>query len=482
MSIVIAYAGACALLLLYTSKRGSLLDEGQREIIRLLPAFAFSFLVGLIDDLFELTPFKKLVGQLVSAILAIAVGVCITNIGGLTLPVWVAVPVTIIWLVGCANAFNLIDGVDGLAAGLGLFGTITVLVAALLHDNVALALATAPLAGALLGFLRYNFNPATIFLGDCGSLSVGFMLGCFAVLWGQKSTTVLGMTAPLMALSIPLLDTALAIVRRFLRNKPIYEADRGHIHHRLLELGLDPRKVVLLLYGAAAIGATHSVLLTTVHYKYSGLVIAVFCAMAWMGVQHLRYVEFGTAGRMFLDGVFRRHLNSQLSLHSFEESVRTASSPEECWTLIREACKTFGCGEIRACLAGQEFAAWNGNAYHASAWIIRIPLSGGDFVELERYLETRSRVDAVGAFANVIGTTLPSVLSLFSTIEEVGSRSSSSRPCVSSVLENEGKSAPESHKGEPGENRVLLGQEAAELALANTSRKAPVWRSSAPTS
>src|SRR5947208_12565007 len=125
-------------------------------------------------------------------------------------------------------------GGDGLAAGLGLFATLTMAIAALLHGNLTLAIATAPLAGALLGFLRYNFNPASIFLGDSGSLLVGFLLGCYGVLWTQKSATLLGMAAPLMALSIPLLDTALAIVRRFLRHQPIFGADRGHIHHKLL--------------------------------------------------------------------------------------------------------------------------------------------------------------------------------------------------------------------------------------------------------
>ena len=123
---------------------------------------------------------------------------------------WWNLPVTILWLIACTNAINLIDGVDGLATGVGLFATITTLIAALLQHNTALALATVPLAGCLLGFIRYNFNPASIFLGDCGSLFIGFLLGCYAVVWSQKAATILGMTAPLMALSIPLLDLAVA--------------------------------------------------------------------------------------------------------------------------------------------------------------------------------------------------------------------------------------------------------------------------------
>ena len=128
-------------------------------------------------------------------------------------------PLTILWLVACANAFNLIDGVDGLASGVGLLATLTMLAAGLLHGDAGLVIVTAPLAGALVGFLRSNFNPASIFLGDCGSLTIGFLLGCFAAIWSQKSATLLGMTAPLMALSVPLLDTGASIVRRFLRRR-----------------------------------------------------------------------------------------------------------------------------------------------------------------------------------------------------------------------------------------------------------------------
>src|SRR5207245_2267878 len=162
---------------------------------------------------------------------------------------------------------------------------------------------TAPLAGALLGFLRYNFSPASIFLGDCGSLFIGFILGCYAVIWSQKSATLLGMTAPLMALAIPLLDTGLAILRRFLRGQPILAGDRGHIHHRLLDRGLSPRTVALLLYGVCSIAALFSIL--ALRDRYTGIVIVVFCGMAWIGIQHLGYTEFGAARQLLAQRTFR---------------------------------------------------------------------------------------------------------------------------------------------------------------------------------
>ena len=174
-------------------------------------------------------------------------GVRILSIAGAPTEAWWNIPLTILWLLACMNAFNLVDGLDGLAAGVGLFATLTVFAAAMMQHNMVLAVATFPLAGAMLAFLCYNFNPATIFLGDSGALLIGFLLGCYAAIWSNKSATLLGMTAPLMALSIPLLDVALAIVRRFLRRQPIFTADRGHIHHRLLDRGFTPRRVVLVL-------------------------------------------------------------------------------------------------------------------------------------------------------------------------------------------------------------------------------------------
>ena len=192
-------------------------------------------------------------------------GVHLTTLGGHLLSPWLSTPATVLWLVLCANSLNLIDGLDGLACGIGLFATATALLAAGVQHNISLAYAVIPLFGALLGFLRYNFNPARIFLGDSGSLFVGFLLGCFGLLWTEKSATLLGLTAPLMVFAIPLLDTTLAIVRRFLHNKPIFSADRGHIHHRLLARGLAPQKVVLLLYACCAVGALCSVAVMNSH-------------------------------------------------------------------------------------------------------------------------------------------------------------------------------------------------------------------------
>jgi UDP-GlcNAc:undecaprenyl-phosphate GlcNAc-1-phosphate transferase len=278
-------------------------------------------------------------------------------------------------------------------------------IAALSQHNVPLALATVPLAGALLGFLRYNFNPATIFLGDSGSLFVGFLLGCYGVVWSDKSATILGMTAPMMALSIPLLDTALAITRRFLRQKPIFGADRGHIHHRLLDRGFTPRKVVLVLYGFCGVGAVCS--LTMAQGNFSGLVVVLFCLIAWIGIGHLGYIEFDVAGRMFVDGAFRRLINCNIVLRGFEKELAAAKTPEHCWSVIHKAAKDFGFDHTEMRLAGQKYESGN-DAATECFWNIRIPISESDYVALTRPFDTPVQTAVVAPFADVIRKTLES--------------------------------------------------------------------------
>ena len=404
--IVFAYLGAFAALSLLSLSAGTIVSEGLPFALRLLPAVGLIFFTGLLDDLWGLTPVQKLVGQFAAAALAVWAGVSVTGVGGFGVPEWIGAPVTMVWLVGCANAFNLIDGVDGLSAGLGLFATLTMLLASLLQENVPLAMATMPLAGALLGFLRYNFNPATIFLGDCGSLLIGFLLGCLGVVWSQKSATALGMTAPLIALAIPLLDTALSIARRFLRGRPIFEADRQHIHHRLLARGLTPRKAVLLLYAVAGLGAGLSIMQSTFQNRFGGLVIVLFCAAAWLGVQHLGYVEFGVARQMFVQGAFRRHLSNELALRTFEDLLVAAKTTEQRWRTVVDACGKFGFSRAEMRLNGVVFAAEIADTNGDATWDMQIPLSKDGYLRLRRCFGDTVAPTVVVPFANALRRSL----------------------------------------------------------------------------
>ncbi len=383
-------------------------------VLTLVPAAMVVFTTGLLDDLVGLAPWQKLLGELAAAGLAYYCGVRILGIAGHSTAGWWSIPVTVLWLVACTNAFNLIDGVDGLATGVGLFATLTTFLAALLQGNTALAIATVPVAGALLGFLRYNFNPASIFLGDCGSLSIGFLLGCCGVIWSQKSATLLGMAAPLMALSIPLIDTALAVARRFLRHQPIFTADRNHMHHRLLDRGFSPRKVSLLLYGFCGIAAAFSLLQSTLHNQFGGLIIVVFCITTWVGVQHLGYSEFGTARRLALQGTFRHILHTQLYMAHFEKKLAIAKTAEECWRAIRDAGKDYGFTSLQMYLAGTQYEAQLGDTVPQKSWTMRIPLSDSEYVNLTHQRESSVRtMMGITSLAEILQRSLASRLAQF---------------------------------------------------------------------
>jgi UDP-GlcNAc:undecaprenyl-phosphate GlcNAc-1-phosphate transferase len=407
ISIFIAYLTSFAIILLSPIQFDDMV-RGHLNVVRnLFPAATIVFFTGLLDDLLGLKAWQKFAGQFVASAVAIGEGVQISRIAWHQLPSWCTIPVTALWLVGCTNAFNLIDGVDGLAAGVGLLATTTTLIAALIEHNFGLAIATVPLAGALLGILRFNFNPASVFLGDSGSLLIGFLLGCYSVLWSQKSATILGMTAPLIVLSIPLLDTGLAIIRRFLRYQPIFGADHGHIHHKLLARGLTPRRVVILVYIVCGVCAALSLLQSFAHERFGGAIIVLFCVGAWIGIQHLGYSEFEMARRIVLAGNFRRHLNAELQLSTFSDDLTAAVTPDQCWTVLQHSYSNFGFKEIRLKL-GCRLYTHTTNGYHvADTWTVRIPLSENDYLNLSRGFDTEAPqilaryTDAIGKMLRV---------------------------------------------------------------------------------
>ena len=404
--IAIAYAGSYLLLLVSPFNAGSILSQYLPLVWKLLPAAGLIFATGLVDDLIGLKPWQKLIGQVAAALCACWGGVQVMGVAGHLTASWWNLPLTVVWLVGCANALNLIDGVDGLAAGLGLCATVTSLIAALALGNVALALAIVPLAGALVGFLRYNFNPASIFLGDSGSLLVGFLLACYSVLWSQKSGTLLALTAPMLALAIPILDVCLSIARRFLSRRPIFGADRGHIHHRLLDRGLSPRRVALLLYAIGAVGAMFSVLQSLVTSRLAILIPALFCAVTWLLVRSLDYVEFGVARKFLLAGTVRRLLGAHIYLQNLESSLVAATTPNDCWVAIRDACSQLGFHAVRVQLLGEVYQAQFAPGEAAASWTMRIPLSDRDYVNCSRQAGCAVAALGVAAFADLLASKL----------------------------------------------------------------------------
>lgn len=404
IAIAFGYLVAFSALLLLRFHGGAIVWNELWQVIRLLPAAGLIFAVGLYDDLHGMKPWPKFALQFAAAGLAFWGGVRVMTLHGRGLDTWWwSIPVTMFWLVFCTNAFNLIDGVDGLATGVGLFATLTTLAAGLMQGNYALVLATVPLAGALAGFLRYNFNPASIFLGDSGSYTIGFLLGCFGILWSQKAATILGITAPLMAFAVPLLDTSLAIVRRFLRNQPIFGADRGHIHHRLLDMGMTTRRAVLVLYGAAGVGAGCALIGSTSTNPFAGLVLVLFCAVAWVGIQSLGYVELNMASRLLFRGSFRRVLNAELALRSARLRLQSAQSAEDYWVALETSCLEMGFQGSCLRVDGQEFVS---DVEHQPGWWVTVPLGERGEVKVWHDYGSDRTVHLLAPFAEVLWSTL----------------------------------------------------------------------------
>ena len=374
--ILLAFAGSLGVL---AGLPGSPIDE-QSLVWRLLPASVLIFALGLSDDLIGLTARQKLLGQTLAAGLACWSGIQIRSLADGAVASYVGVPLTIVWLVGCANAFNLIDGVDGLACGVGFIATAVMLVAAYLHGDAQLVTAAVPLAGALLAFLVFNRHPASIFLGDSGSLWVGFVLGCLSVIASQKAETIPAIAAPLVALSIPLLDTGLSIARRFLHQQPIFCGDRDHVHHRLLDRGLSPGRVALVLYLASGLAASFALLQIWASREVGWVVVSVWCIIVWIGLRELKYKEFGIAARLLRQNNLRSMVKANLSLLRCEESLKSAAGAEECWWAIRTLSSE--CGFSAAAL---RLGRWT---YHelpeqaADRYVLHIPLSDSDYVQL----------------------------------------------------------------------------------------------------
>jgi UDP-GlcNAc:undecaprenyl-phosphate GlcNAc-1-phosphate transferase len=390
-----------------TLMRQHLSELNWNDIFPIMPAFAVVFFTGLIDDIRGLKPWQKLALEIIGASLACSVGVQIESLAGHYIgDTWWHVPLTVIWLLGCTNAFNLIDGVDGLAAGVGLFATITTLIAALLGGNPALALATALLGGALLGFLRYNFNPASIFLGDCGSLSIGFVLGCFGVIWSQKTVTAVGMTAPLFALCIPILEAGLSIFRRLLRGKPVFGADRRHIHHRLLDLGFSSRTVVLMMYGAAGIAAGCSLLINFADTRFGGVIILLFCLGAWIAVQHLGYGEFEVARHVIFGGVIPGVINAQVTLKQLDAGLAAAESADERWKVLAATSRKMGFNELDVQLDGRTWSERLGSAPSDKCWHMQIPLDGSGAANFSIAIGATVHPATLASFAEIVWRSL----------------------------------------------------------------------------
>jgi UDP-GlcNAc:undecaprenyl-phosphate/decaprenyl-phosphate GlcNAc-1-phosphate transferase len=388
LAVYLAFAASFLLSVLLLPSTVWLGASGIDAALHVLAAGAVVMAIGLVDDLRGASPLLKVLVQGGAALYLYAAGFQIRMINNplgesVTLG-WLSLPVTLLWIVGLSNAFNLIDGLDGLAAGVGLFALSVVFTFALLNERWEIAILAVALAGALLGFLRFNFSPASVFLGDSGSLFVGFVVAALSIRGSMKSSTAVAVITPLLALGFPIVDTALALVRRLARGKSILEADADHIHHRMMRRGLTPQRAVIMLYGVAALFGAMALLSMTGQAQAVGLAVGGFTLVTWLGVRQLGYRELE-----HFPGLFRlsRRGGAQRALTRMRGRLDSAEEIGEAWNAVVEAAVELGLGRIALRVDGVDDASrtWRAPQPPAGpAWSWTLPLvhEGASFGEL----------------------------------------------------------------------------------------------------
>ena len=379
--------------------------------IALIPA-TLVLILGIVDDLRGTNATVKFTVLGMIATLFYFLGghidaLTIPFVGTVELPPLLSFAITILWLVGIANAFNLIDGMDGLASGAALFSSLVILIVSISQGRPLMTVVALVLCGALAGFLRYNFNPASIFLGDSGALFVGFTLAALSVLSAQKATTTVAIVIPILAFGFPMVDTAMTMGRRLISRRPMFQGDNEHIHHMLLARGWSQRRVVLALYGVCTLFGLVAMIFTTTGSKTTGLIMFVVSVAVLIAVGHLRYHEIDElrAGvkRTVSDRRLRVANNVRIrrtavalskapdidhvfaAIHSMLEfgefsfanvQVGRAGSAEIAERVFEAAAKRNGHSQLEL-RDGGIYWAWSngrGDSHSLSAWCFRLPL------------------------------------------------------------------------------------------------------------
>lgn len=287
--------------------------------------------LGLVDDVRHLPPRVKFGLEILIALGLFFAGVQIRTLwlpqpfGIVALPTAVAAVFTVLWIVGITNAFNLLDGIDGAAAGAGVFALLAMFVTSVTLGSPLVALLTVTLAGATLGFLPYNFPPARVYLGDVGSLTLGFSLAVLAIEGATKGPAIVALAIPMVAFAVPVMDTVIAMIRRSLRGAPLFQGDQEHLHHRLLALGLTKRQAAMILYAACAAFALASMLFLNPNVRSLAVVLTMVGLVVWFSVRYLRLHEFYELARLASRGIQQtRAIQFNVALRRAAEALNRA--------------------------------------------------------------------------------------------------------------------------------------------------------------
>jgi UDP-GlcNAc:undecaprenyl-phosphate GlcNAc-1-phosphate transferase len=414
-------AAWAALLLIPNDVRARFLAEWRNFLTVLVPA-TLVLLAGAYDDVVGATPRQKLLVETLAAGLVWLAGFRITSlpfVGYHLHSPLLSFMLTAFWIVAVTNSLNLIDGLDGLAAGIAFFVTVSVFVVSLIQANYFVCILAITLAGALLAFLRFNFAPATIFLGDSGSLFLGFILASLAIHTSQKTSTLLAIVVPFVAFGLPLMDTSLTVVRRFLSGRPLFRADRDHIHHRLLQNRLTLKVVVLGLYGLAALFSLGSLLILQSTGSLVALVAVLAGASAWFLTGGLRYEELSEVNAYVARAVQSQRwvLANQILIRKAAKQMEEARSVEGSWQFLISALAALDFDGITCQLPqwriGQapSLAGWSrdGEQSSSESWNVSIPLRAGEKVVGELQLWRALRKERLlFQFSSLLDTLIPS--------------------------------------------------------------------------
>jgi UDP-GlcNAc:undecaprenyl-phosphate GlcNAc-1-phosphate transferase len=305
--------------------------------------------LGIVDDKWSVGPWIKIAVQIGAGLIVYyELGIRVDSvttvfIGDTPLLGLLSLPLTLFWIVLITNAFNVVDGMDGLATGVAFIALACMFMVSMEMGQPAIALAAAPLAGAVLGFLWYNYNPASIFLGDSGSLFLGFQLAVLSIVGSQKSSTAVALTAPIFVLALPLIETATSIVRRFVSGRSIMQADARHIHHQLMRLGCTPRRAAGILYlGSGAFGLV-SLFVIQSGSADIGLIALLSFGVTALAIQRLGYTEFaeinGALGRFVHQ---RRIIRNGIICRTLASDLAGAPSMDQAWPILEEAARRLG--------------------------------------------------------------------------------------------------------------------------------------------
>ena len=327
---------------------GAAARQCQTQLIMILAGGLFMFAVGIVDDIRGLRARTKFIAQLMAAAGVCAAGVRIETfaLGGVHFLHlgWVSWPLTMLWIVGITNAMNLIDGLDGLAAGISTVTCGVIAAFAIYTGQPVMAILMLGILGSLLGFLFLNFNPARIFMGDCGSLFLGFVLASASVQCARKAETLVGLAVPFLAMGVPIFDTIFSMLRRLLERRGLFSPDREHIHHRLLAAGLRQHQVAILVYFVTLISAGLGLFMIFVRGEVA---LAIFVL-----VVTLLFLVFRAAGAVRLRetlvklrhtrAVTREAREQRLVFEQAQLAMRAASTFDQWWTATCDAARKLG--------------------------------------------------------------------------------------------------------------------------------------------